>query len=308
MLGYTLKRFGYMLITLWVIITLTFFLMRLLPGDPFSDIDKMTPEIRAKMYEKYGLDKPVPQQYLTYLGNIAKGDLGSSYKASNRDVNDIIKKHFPVSARIGFQAMGFAVVIGLLLGIIAAMRHNTATDYFAMIVAIIGVSIPNFVIATFLSYYIGVKLEWVPPNGWGTVAHTILPSFALSLTYLAYFARMMRASMLDVIGQDYMRTAKAKGLGNYHIVTKHMLRNAILPIITLLGPMIVGVITGTIIIEQIFILPGLGKYYVQSIYLNDYAVTLGLTIFYSAMLVVAIFVVDILYGIIDPRIRLAGRK
>lgn len=308
MLRYTLRRFGYMLITMWVIITLTFFLMHMLPGDPFSDIEKMTPEVKAKLLAKYGLDKSLPEQYMIYLGNIAKGDLGSSYKTSNRDVNDIIEQHFPTSARIGGQAIVFGLFVGLTLGIIAALRQNSWVDYSAILIAIIGVSIPNFVIATLLSYFVGVKLGWFPPAGWGKFSHTVMPSFALSLGMLAYFARMMRTSMLDVIGQDYMRTAKSKGLNDFQIVVKHMIRNAILPIITILGPMIVGIITGTIIIEQIFIIPGLGKYYIHSIYLNDYAVTLGLTIFYSALLIFAIFVVDILYGVIDPRIRVAGRK
>lgn len=308
MFRYTLRRTGYMLITLWVIITLTFFMMHLLPGDPFSDIEKMTPEVRAKLMAKYGLDQPLPMQYLKYLGNIVQGDLGSSYKSSNRDVNDIIAAHFPVSARIGLQAVVFGLVVGLTLGIIAAMRQNTWVDYMAILIAIIGVSIPNFVVATLLSYFVGVKLDLFPPAGWGTFAHTIMPSFALSLNMLALFARMMRASMLDVIGQDYMRTAKAKGLTDLQVTFKHMIRNAILPIITILGPLLIAIITGTIIIEQIFIIPGLGKYYVQSIYLNDYAVTLGLTIFYSTMLVVSMFVVDLLYGVIDPRIRVAGRK
>jgi len=309
-LRYALRRFGYMLITLWVIITLTFFMMHLLPGDPFSDIEKMSPEVRAKLLAKYDLDKPLPQQYLAYLSNIVQGDLGSSYKTSNREVNEIIGTNFPVSARVGAQAIGAGLVVGLLLGIIAALRQNTWIDYLAIFIAIVGVSIPNFVAATLLSYFIGVKMQFLglPPAGWGTTAHTILPSFALSLGMMALFARMMRASMLDVIGQDYMRTAKAKGLNDFQIVVKHAIRNAILPVITILGPMIVAIITGTIVIEQIFNLPGLGQYFVRSIYQNDYAVTMGLTIFYSSLLIVALFVVDILYGVVDPRIRVGGRK
>jgi len=297
-----------MLITLWVIITLTFFLMHMLPGDPFSDIQKLTPELQAKLLEKYGLDKPLPEQYLHYLGKVIQGDLGVSYKSSNQEVTEIIKRSFPVSAQIGLQAIALGVLLGLTLGIFAAIKQGTAIDYLAILVAIIGVSVPSFVIAALLQYFIGVKLELLPVALWGTWKHTVMPSFALSLGMIAYFARMMRASMLDVINQDYTRTAKAKGLSYFQIIWRHTLRNAMLPIITILGPLVVGIITGTIVIERIFAIPGLGKYYVESIYKNDYSITLGLTIFYSSMLVVAIFVVDLLYGIVDPRIRIGGRK
>ncbi len=308
MLRYTLRRFGYMIITLWVIITLTFFLMHMLPGDPFSDIQKLTPELQAKLLEKYGLDKPLPEQYLHYLGKVIQGDLGVSYKSSNQEVTAIIKRAFPVSAQIGLQAIALGVLLGLTLGIFAAIKQGTAIDYLAILVAIIGVSVPSFVIAALLQYFIGVKLELLPVALWGTWQHTVMPSFALSLGMTAYFARMMRASMLDVINQDYTRTAKAKGLSYFQIIWRHTMRNAMLPIITILGPLVVGIITGTIVIERIFAIPGLGKYYVESIYKNDYSITLGLTIFYSSMLVVAIFVVDLLYGIVDPRIRIGGRK
>jgi len=307
-LRYTLRRFGYMIITLWVIITLTFFLMHMLPGDPFSDIQKLTPELQAKLLEKYGLDKPLPEQYLHYLGKVIQGDLGVSYKSSNQEVTAIIKRAFPVSAQIGLQAIALGVLLGLTLGIFAAIKQGTAIDYLAILVAIIGVSVPSFVIAALLQYFIGVKLELLPVALWGTWQHTVMPSFALSLGMTAYFARMMRASMLDVINQDYTRTAKAKGLSYFQIIWRHTMRNAMLPIITILGPLVVGIITGTIVIERIFAIPGLGKYYVESIYKNDYSITLGLTIFYSSMLVVAIFVVDLLYGIVDPRIRIGGRK
>jgi ABC-type dipeptide/oligopeptide/nickel transport system permease component len=307
-LRYTLRRFTYMIITLWIIATLTFFLMHTLPGDPFANSEKLPAETKQVLMEHYHLDKPLIIQYAYYMEKLVQGDLGISFKYQNRSVNDIISDGIGASAYIGIEAIVFGLLVGLGLGIVAAMRHNTFSDYGAMAIAIIGVSIPSFVVATLVQHFVGLKLGWLPIARWGTFAHTILPSFSLSLGIIAVMGRMMRASMLDVLGQDYLMTAKAKGMSGRVVIWRHAVRNALLPVITILGPLTINIITGTLIIEQIFAIPGLGKHYVQSIVVNDYTVTMGMTIFYSVLLVVAIFLVDIAYGLVDPRIRLAGRK
>jgi ABC-type dipeptide/oligopeptide/nickel transport system permease component len=307
-LRYSLQRFAYMIMTIWVIITLTFFLMHFMPGDPFDNSEKLPEDLKQSLLRQYHLDKPVIVQYGYYLKNLIKGDFGISFKYLNRSVNDIISGGFPASALIGIQGIAFGVFVGLGLGIIAAIRHNTFADYGSMIIALIGVSIPSFVFAVLLQYYVGLKLGWLPIARWGTYEHTIMPSFALSVSSIAIMARMMRTSMLDVLGQDYLKTAKSKGLSERVVISRHAVRNALIPVVTILGPLVVNVITGTLIIEQIFAIPGLGKQYVQSIQINDYTVIMGVTIFYSVLLVFALFLVDLAYGIIDPRIRLAGRK
>lgn len=305
MLSYTLKRTVYMLITLWVIVTLTFFLMHMIPGDPFTSEKRVPEQIRQNMLAKYHLDKPLIVQYGYYLNDLLHGDLGISLKYLNRTVNEVIANGFPASFQIGIQSVVIGVFLGLILGIVAALNRNGTWDYISMFLAIIGRSVPNFIIATLLQFWIASKLRWLPVSGWGAFKYSILPSIALSFASLAIISRMMRASMLDVIGQDYIKTAKAKGLSPVQIIWKHMIRNAIMPIITILGPLIAAIVTGTFVIEGIFGIPGLGKYFVQSIYNNDYTMILGTTIFYSAILVVMMFVVDIAYGFIDPRIRLA---
>lgn len=305
MLSYTLKRTVYMLITLWVIVTLTFFLMHMIPGDPFTSEKRVPEQIRQNMLAKYHLDKPLIVQYGYYLNDLVHGDLGISLKYLNRTVNEVIADGFPASFQIGMQSVVIGVFLGLILGIVAALNRNGTWDYISMFLAIIGRSVPNFIIATLLQFWIASKLRWLPVSGWGAFKYSILPSIALSFASLAIISRMMRASMLDVIGQDYIKTAKAKGLSPIQIIWKHMIRNAIMPVITILGPLIAAIVTGTFVIEGIFGIPGLGKYFVQSIYNNDYTMILGTTIFYSAILVVMMFIVDITYGFIDPRIRLA---
>ncbi|MEG6569315.1 ABC transporter permease [Thermoanaerobacterium thermosaccharolyticum] len=305
MLNYSLKRFVYMLITLWVIVTLTFFLMHMIPGDPFTSEKKVPEQIRQNMLAKYHLDKPLIVQYGYYLNNLIHGDLGISLKYLNRTVDDIIKQSAPASFQLGIQSIILGVIFGLLFGIIAALKRGGGWDYFSMFLAIIGISVPNFIIATLLQLLLASKLKWLPVSGWGSFKYTILPSIALSFSTLSIISRMMRTSMLDVIGQDYIKTAKAKGLSQFQIIWKHMVRNAIMPVVTVLGPLIAGIVTGTFVIEQIFSIPGLGKFFVQSIYDEDYSMILGTTIFYSVILVVMMFLVDIAYGLIDPRVRLA---
>ncbi|MBW5447484.1 ABC transporter permease subunit [Cohnella sp. CFH 77786] len=309
MLSYTLRRLMYMVITLWIIVTLTFFLMKLLPGDPFGDaITKLPPESMQLLIKQYGLDRPVWEQYLTYMGHVIQGDLGVSYQFPTRSVVSVIKTAIPASFELGVWSLIIAIVFGLILGTIAALKHNKAGDYTASIIALIGVSIPSFVIGPLLSYYVGVKLKWLPPGLWTGPEHRILPAIALSLGTIAILTRMMRASMLEVMHQDYIKTAKSKGLSKSNIVGKHMIRNAILPVITILGPIAVNVLTGTLVVERIFSVPGLGNQFVLSVYSNDYTMIVGLTLFYAAVLIIAMFLTDIAYNLIDPRIRLGKGK
>lgn len=304
MLKYTLKRIGISIVTLWVIVTVTFFLMNSIPGDPFTDQKRIPPEIMEKLEKKYGLDQPLIVQYGRYLKNLLKGDLGISMKYKNRSVNDIIKEGFPVSAQVGLMSLAVGATLGILFGIIAALQRGKFFDYFVIILAVIGVSVPSFVFAALFQYVFGVKLKWFPVARWGTPAHYVMPVLALGLRQIAYIARMMRTSMLDVLSQDYVRTAKAKGLSRTAVTWKHTIRNAILPIVTILGVSIAGVVVGSFVIEGIFAIPGLGKHFVQSITHQDYTLIMGTTVFYAVILIVMMFVVDIVYGLVDPRIRL----
>ncbi|MEW4326318.1 ABC transporter permease [Rossellomorea marisflavi] len=308
MIKYTSKRILYMIITLVIIATATFFLMKLLPGTPLTNQEKLTPEQRTMILEKYGLNDPLAVQYVKYMTNLAKGDLGLSFQYDNRPVTDIIGVRIGPSAIIGFQAIVLGTLIGIIMGIIAAIRQNTWVDYGSTIVAVLGISIPSFVFAALLQYYVGVKLEWLPVALWGEFKHTILPTLALTVGVVATIARYMRTEMIEILNTDYILLAKAKGMSKSSVILKHGVRNALIPIITILGPMTVGIMTGTMVIEQIFSVPGLGEQFVRSITTNDYTVIMGVTLFYSALLIAVIFVVDILYGIIDPRIRLVGGK
>ncbi|WP_028549269.1 ABC transporter permease [Paenibacillus sp. UNC451MF] len=305
MLRYTFRRLVYMVVTLWLIVTFTFVLMKNLPGDPFGeDTLKLTAEQKQLLYAQYGLDKPIWEQYLKYLNNVIHGDLGVSYAFPTRKVTEIIAQGFPASLELGLWALCIAIVVGLILGIVASLNHNKGWDIGAMFTAVVGISIPSFVLAPLLSYFVGVKLGWLPAGMWTGASSRILPAISLSFGTIAILARLMRTSMLDVLSLDYIKTAKAKGLSQRAIVVRHTLRNAILPVVTVLGPVFVNLITGTLIVEQIFVVPGLGKHFVQSIYSNDYTMITGLTIFYSFLLVVVLFITDILYGLVDPRIRL----
>ena len=304
MLRYALKRVGVSIITLWVIVTVTFFLMNSIPGDPFTDQKRIPPEIMEKLEKKYGLDQPLVVQYGRYLKNLLKGDLGISMKYKNRSVNDIIEEGFKVSAQVGLMSLVVGATLGILFGIIAALQRGKFFDFFVIIIAVIGVSVPSFVFAALFQYVFGVKLKWFPVARWGTPAHYVMPVLALGIRQIAYIARMMRTSMLDVLSQDYVRTAKAKGLSRAAVTWKHTIRNAILPIVTILGVSIAGVVVGSFVIESIFAIPGIGKHFVQSITHQDYTLIMGTTVFYAAILIVMMFVVDIVYGLVDPRIRL----
>lgn len=310
MLSFVFKRLGYMFVTLWIIITITFVMMHAIPGDPLGELAAKLPEqTRLNFYNKYGLNKPIYEQYGIYLKNmITKGDLGESMVHPGRTVTGIIAKGAPVSGRLGIQALAMGFTIGIILGIIAAFNRTKLPDYVVMFLALLGVSIPGFVFASLLQYTFTVKLRVLPTTGWEGFKYTILPSIALSLGSIARYARYMRASSLDVINQDYILTAKAKGVPKIALVWRHIIRNAILPAITILGPQVAMVVTGAFVIERMFAIPGLGAYFVESVSSRDYTMIIGQTIFIAGLYIVALVVVDILYGVVDPRIRITGEK
>lgn len=306
-LRYIGKRVFYMLISLWVIATLTFIMMHLAPGGPFASEKKLPPQIIANLEAHYNLDKPLPVQYALYMKNLVMFDLGPSIKSEARDVNEILADGFPVSAQLGLEAMAFAVLAGLIMGVIASLRHNRLPDYTVMFLAVVGLAVPSFVLAPLFQKYFGLEWNLLPIAGWGSFEDTILPAIALSFTPLALMTRLMRSSMLEVMSQDYIRTARAKGLPPAKVVTRHAIRNAILPAITIIGPLAVDIITGSFVIEKIFSIPGIGKYFVESIFNRDYSVIMGVTIFYSALLLLVNLLVDIAYTLVDPRIKIGGR-
>jgi len=309
MFKFTLKRFGYMLLTLFIASSITFMLIHAMPGDPLAVAARKLPEqIKANYYAKYGLDKPLLTQYGLFVKNAVKGDLGQSLASPGRSVTDTIVRHAPISAQIGGQGILLGVTIGILLGIVAAFKRGKWPDYLVMFIAIVGISVPSFVVASLLQFFFTVKLRVLPTTGWGELKHTILPTIALSLSPIATYARYMRANCLDVIGQDYIITAKAKGVSNVSLVFKHVIRNAILPAITLLGPQVAGIFTGSFVVESIFSIPGLGQYFVSAITDRDYTMIMGQSIFVSALFIVALFLVDIIYGLVDPRIRVSSGK
>lgn len=304
MAKYLVKRLFMSIITLWAIITITFMLMHSVPGNPFMKEGKMPKVVYENLQKKYGLDKPKIEQYFIYLGKVMKGDFGDSMKSRVETVNDMIKRGFPVSAHIGAQALIIALVFGPALGALAALNQNKWPDYFSMVVAILGISVPSFIMGTIFIQFIAKNVSWLPIGGWGTFNHTILPSISLSLMPLAYIARLMRSSMLEVLGQDYIKTAKSKGLSKAIVVLKHAFRNAILPIISVLGTLVSNLLVGSFVVEKIFGIPGLGMFFVNSISNRDYTLIMGTTIFYSIILILMLFIVDIGYMFVDPRIKL----
>lgn len=300
---YFLKRLGVMLTTLFIIATVTFFLMKLLPGTPYSNPDKLSEQQLASLNQKFGLDQPLPVQYARYLGNLVQGDWGVSFQFKGRLVTDIIFERIGPSVLIGFQAMLIGSIVGLGLGILSALRQNSLFDLGAVTMAVLGMSIPSFVFAALLQYYVGVKLGWLPPGLWEDYSYSILPSLALSVTVIAAVARFIRTEMLEVLTQDYILSARAKGISEFAVVWKHVVRNSLIPVVTMLGPMAVSIMTGTLVIEKIFSVPGLGEQFILSIMVNDYSVIMGITLFYSTLFILVVLLVDMIYGILDPRIR-----
>ncbi|KRN27089.1 ABC transporter permease [Liquorilactobacillus mali] len=303
---YLLKRVFYMLLTLFLVATITFFLMKLMPGTPYSNQEKMTPQQIKIMNEQYGLNKPVWLQYLIYLGGMLHGDLGTSFQYSNQPVSYLISSRIGASAQLGLQAMIFGVLVGIIIGSFAAINRNTWIDTLCTILSIIGKSVPNFVLAVLLQFYIALKLGWFPIADWGGFSYTVLPTIALGVGPLAETARFIRTGMVDVLNSDYIELARAKGLTKFGIVYHHALRNSLIPLVTLIGPYTVALMTGSMVIENIFSIPGIGEQFVKSITTNDYPTIMGVTMLFSAGLVVVILLTDIVYGIIDPRIRLSG--
>jgi ABC-type dipeptide/oligopeptide/nickel transport system permease component len=309
MASYALKRLLQGLITVWFIATATFFGMHAVPGDPLTGDKALTEKIRENLEVKYGLDQPVVTQYGIFLKNLAKGDLGISFTQENRRVNDIIAEHFPISATLGVLAIFFAAIGGILWGALTALYRNRLPDTIIMLLVILGISVPSFVVAAVgqlslvnLNEMAGTSV--LPVGGWGTVWHMIVPSLVLGLSTMAYLTRLMRSSMLEIVSSDFVRTAKAKGIPAAQIFTRHQLRNAILPVITVLGPSIAAITTGGFVVEIIFAIPGLGRYFVQAVQQLDYTVIMGTTVFYGAFLVFMVILVDLIYGWIDPRVRL----
>ena len=308
MLGYIFKRLVYIVIALYLIITATFFLMQLAPGSPFATERELTPQIEEQLNAKYGLDNPWYIQYKDYLVSSITFDFGESMKYKGRSTNDIISESFPVSVALGVQAMILAIGLGVLLGVISALYHNKLPDYVSTVIAVLGISVPSFILAGLLQYFLAFQADWFPVGGWKGFSYTLLPSIAIALTHAGFIAKLTRSSMLEQNNSDYVKLARAKGIGKWTVVVKHSLRNALLPVVTYLGPLTAGVITGSFIIEQIFAIPGLGRHFVTSISNRDYTVIMGTTVFYSIILLFAVLIVDILYSFIDPRIKLKGAK
>ena len=306
---YALKRIIQGVITVWFIATATFFGMHAIPGDPLAGEKALTPKIKANLEAKYGLDQPTHVQYGIFLKNIVQGDLGISFTQENRLVNDIIAEHFPISATLGILAIMFAGIGGILWGALTAIYRNRLPDTIIMFLVILGISVPSFVVAaigqlTLVNTNDLLGFSLLPIGGWGTVWHMIVPSMVLGLSTMAYLTRLMRSSMLEIINSDFIRTAMAKGVPPAQIFTRHQLRNAILPVITVLGPSIATITTGGFVVEIIFAIPGLGRYFVQAVQQLDYTVIMGTTVFYGAFLVFMVILVDLIYGFIDPRVRL----
>ncbi|PAE23145.1 MULTISPECIES: ABC transporter permease [Bacillaceae] len=308
MTGYIIKRLIAMVVTLWFIITLTFFLMHSIPGSPFNEERNTSEAVQRNMEKFYHLDEPLYVQYGMYLKSVATFDFGPSIKKSSQTVNEMLGRGFPVSFELGIVTLIVAVISGIALGIIAALRHNGFIDYLAMTIAVLGISVPNFVLATLLIQQLAVNLAILPVATWSSPKHMILPTLALATGPMAIIARLTRSSMLEVLTQDYIKTAKAKGLSPVKIVFKHALRNALLPVVTVLGSLAASILTGTFVIEKIFAIPGMGKYFVESINTRDYPVIMGTTVFYSSILIIMLFLVDIAYGVLDPRIKLHKKE
>lgn len=290
--------------TILVITTLTFVLMKVIPGSPFNEERGTNEAVQKNLEAYYHLDDPLIFQYIFYLKSILTFDFGPSIKKPSDSVNDMLERGFPVSFELGMTAIVIAVISGLVLGVIAALRRNGFLDYAAMSLAVLGISIPNFILATLLIQQFAVNLKLFPAATWTSPIHMVLPTAALAVGPMAIIARLTRSSMVEVLTQDYIRSAKAKGLSPFKIIVKHALRNALMPVITVLGTLVASILTGSFVIEKIFAIPGMGKYFVESINQRDYPVIMGTTVFYSVILIIMLFLVDLAYGLLDPRIKL----
>lgn len=303
MLNFTLKRLLATVPTLLVLVTLVFFLLRAAPGGPFDDERALPPEVQAQVASAYHLDEPLWQQFGRYLGGLARGDLGPSFQYPGRSVNELIAAGFPVSLQLGLAAMLLALPLGCGLGIAAALRRGTLADHGLMTLAMTGLSIPNFVVAPLLVLAFALALDWLPAGGWDDWRSAVLPVVALALPQIAYLARLTRGSMVEVLAQNYIRTARAKGLPQRWIVLRHALKPALMPVLSYLGPALAQIVTGSVVVEQVFSIPGLGRHFVQGALNRDYTVVMGVVLFYGALIVLLNLAVDLLYGALDPRVR-----
>lgn len=304
MLTYLIKRLFNSIIVLWIVMTVTFLLMHAIPGGPFTQEKSLPPAVKANIEARYKLNDPLLTQYGDYISNIVVGDLGPSFKYVGRSVNDIIAESFPVSLELGLESVIIALLIGVPAGILAAYRRNTWQDKGVNFLTTFGIAVPGFVMAALLVDIFAMRLGWFPAAMWDGWQNRILPAVALAVMPMAFITRLTRSSMLEVLGQDYIKTAKAKGLSTVYILFRHALPNALVPVVTYLGPMVASILTGSFVIETIFAIPGLGSYFVTSIYNRDYTVILGVTIFYSALIIFMNIIVDIIYPLLDPRIKL----
>jgi oligopeptide transport system permease protein len=306
MLTLIFKRLLLAIPVLFIIASLTFVLVRIVPGGPFDAEKSLPPEVVANIKAKYHLDKPVTEQYLIYMTRLARGDMGVSYKYVNRTVNDILAQALPVSAQLGVLGLGLAILIGVPLGTIAALRRGTSTDYFAMFLTTAGISVPGFVIGALLIFTFGIWLKLLPVALWESIRHMILPALTLSFSPAAYLARLTRASVLEIVEKDWVRTARSKGLSYWATVTKHILRNALVPVATVLGPLTAIIITGSFVVEYIYAIPGMGRFFITAVGNRDYDLIIGTTLIFALLLIVANTLVDIAYTILDPRMRIEG--
>lgn len=303
MLHYFLRRLGGAIPTLFIIIAGTFFLMRLAPGGPFARERKVPPEVEANLLKAYHLDEPLWQQFLRYLNGLLHGDFGPSFKYKDFSVAELIFGGFPVSLQLGAMAIILALIIGVTLGIWAALRQNSSVDYAAMSVSMVGIAVPNFVVAPILTLLIGMQLQLLPVGGWGHASNYVLPVVALCLPQIAAIARLTRASMIEVLSSNFVRTARAKGLPARVTITRHAIRAAILPVVSYLGPAVANIITGSVVVEQIFSIPGIGRYFVQGSLNRDYTLVMGVTVFYGVLIILCNLIADLLYGVLDPKVR-----
>ena len=306
MTKFIIRRFIGLIPTLFIIITLSFFIVRIAPGGPFDKEKRLPPEILKNIEKKYHLDESLVKQYGRYLLDMVRGDLGPSFSYPDHDVNFFIFNSLPKSILLGTMALGLSVILGIGTGMISALRQNSWQDYTAMAIAVFGITVPNFVVGPVLMYLLALKLGWLPTSGWITGRYgwstIIMPLITLTLPYFAYMARLSRASILEVLRSDYIRTARAKGLGESVIMFKHVLKGALLPVVSYLGPAFAGIITGSVVVERIFRIPGLGQFFVQAAFNRDYTLLMGTVIVYSVILIIMNFIVDIIYGYLDPRI------
>lgn len=308
MVRYLIGRIVSAIFVVWLVVTLTFFLMHAIPGGPFSSEKVLPDQVVANINARYHMNDPLSKQYFDYMNNMLHFNFGPTFRYEGRTVNDLFKDGLPKTAALGTLATIMSLIGGTVMGVVAALRQNKAEDYAVTFLATIGVSVPSFVIATFLQFYVGYKLHWFPPVGWGELKNLVLPAVALSAYPIAQITRLTRTSMLDTLNQDYIRTAKAKGLPGYVIVFRHALRNALIPVVTFLGPFFAYILTGNFIIEFVFNIPGIGQFFVTSISNRDYPVIMGTTVLFASLLVTFNLLVDMAYTLVDPRIKLTGRK